>query len=247
MRRIPTLLACLLLPPAFKPQVLRALGHSVRHGARIGVSLLVVERLALEKNTTIGHFNIIVARRVLLRSQAYIGSLNTVARGMSLRFAEQAALGNRNKVVGGRAPRPYRPPILRLGRLAKITSDHYLEMAERITFGDYTTLAGVRSQIWTHGWIHDETGRGRVLITGPVLLGHNVYIGSGSIINCGVRIADAVSVGAGVCISKSLDKAGVYVSQPLRFIDRRPNERLQGLELVEGVTPQETHYRRVPS
>lgn len=240
------MLACLLLPPALKPAALSLLGHKVRKGARIGLSLIATDRLALDDGARIGHFNLIVARRVLLRREARIGAMNVIRAGASLRFAEKAALGNRNKLIRGGVPRPCRPSVLRLGRLTKVTSDHYLEMVERIVMGDYTVIAGVRSQIWTHGWVHDETGPGRALITGPVLIGDNVYVGSGSIINCGVRIANAAAIGAGVCVSKSLDRPGVYVSQPMRFIDRRPHERMGGLERIEGVTPAETHFRKAP-
>lgn len=241
-----TLLACLLLPPALKPAALRLLGHPVRRNARIGLSWVSVDRLALADGARIGHFNLIVARRILLRSEAGIGALNVIRAGASLRFAQKAALGNRNKLIRGGVPRPFRPSVLKLGRMTKVTSEHYLEMVERIVMGDYTVIAGVRSQIWTHGWVHDETGPGRALITGPVLIGDNVYVGSGSIINCGVRIANAAAVGAGVCVSKSLERPGVYVSQPLRFIDRKPHERMSRLERIEGATPAETHFRRTP-
>jgi acetyltransferase-like isoleucine patch superfamily enzyme len=245
-RRLLSTVVCLTAPPVLKPWLLSRLGHPISSGARIGLSFVFVDRLAMAKGSSIGHLNFIVARRIAMRENAYIRSLNIIRRGMSLRFARKAAIGNRNKVVRGWTPQPVRPAILTLGELSKLTSDHYIEMSESIRIGNFTTLAGVRSQIWTHGYVHDETGPGRSLITGRVIIGDNVYIGSGCILNCGIRIANSVSIGSGSSVAKSLDKPGVYVSQPLRYVDHKPEERLVGLQRVEGASPEDLHYRRLP-
>lgn len=245
-RRLSSAVVCLAAPPILKPWLLRCLGHPISSGARIGVSLVLADRLAMAKGSSIGHLNLIVARRIAMREDAYIRSLNIIRRGMSLRFARMAAIGNRNNLVRGWTPQPVRPAILTLGELSKLTSEHYIEMCESIRIGNFTTLAGVRSQIWTHGYIHDEIGPGRSLITGPVIIGDNVFIGSGCILNCGIRIASAVSIGSGSSVAKSLDKPGVYVSQPLRYVDRRPEERLVVLERVEEASAEDLHFRRPP-
>jgi acetyltransferase-like isoleucine patch superfamily enzyme len=245
-RRLSSAIVCLAAPPILKPWLLRCLGHPISLGAKIGVSLVLADRLAMAKGSSIGHLNLIVARRIAMREGARISLMNIIKHNLSLSFAQKAKLGNRNKILRGWTPSPKQPAIFQLGQATRTSSEHYFDLTESIKFGDFSQVAGVGSQFWTHGYIHELTGIERYLITGPIQVGSNVYIGSGCIINCGIRIVDAANVGAGACVAKSLDKPGVYVSQPLRYVDRRPHERLAGLQRVEGASAEDLHYRRLP-
>lgn len=245
-RTLMTALVCLCLPRAAKPAALRALGHSVAAGVRIGPSLVLTERLALAKGASIGAFNFLALRRLLLREGAAIGSMNVIKRGQSALLKRRAAIGNRNVILRGWTPSAIRSSLLKIGYNSKITSSHYLEMTECISVGDNSVVAGVRSQIWTHGFVHDRTGPGRKLVIGPVVIGDNVYVSSGCIINCGLRIANAVSIGSGASVAKSLEEEGVYVAQPLRHLRRTPDERVAGLTRIDGATPMDTYFSRVP-
>ena len=246
VRKSLTAIVCLLAPPPFKRGLLNVLGHRVSSGARIGFSIVRVERLCMEAGARIGHLNWIDLRRLAMRRSANIGSMNTIRRGMSIRLADYAAIGNRNAFVRGWTPSPVEPSLLRLGVWAKVTSEHYVEMTRSIRLGDYSTIAGVRTQFWTHGFVHAETGLDRWLVVGKIIVGDNVYIGSGSVVTCGVRIANAVSLGVASSVVKSLDKPGLYAAQPLRYFDRTSSQRLAGLEQVAGATPADAHYRRDP-
>lgn len=130
-RRLSSAVVCLAAPSILKPWLLRCLGHPISSGARIGVSLVLADRLAMAKGSSIGHLNLIVARRIAMREDAYIRSLNIIRRGMSLRFARMAAIGNRNNLVRGWTPQPVRPAILTLGELSKLTSEHYMNIISR--------------------------------------------------------------------------------------------------------------------
>ena len=72
-RKALTALACLAAPPALKPPLLNLMGHRIARGARIGVSLVRVERLCMAAGARIGHLNWIEARRIALRRGAGIG------------------------------------------------------------------------------------------------------------------------------------------------------------------------------
>ena len=100
-RTLMTALVCLCLPRAAKPAALRALGHSVAAGVRIGPSLVLTERLALAKGASIGAFNFLALRRLLLREGAAIGSMNVIKRGQSALLKRRAAIGNRNVILRG--------------------------------------------------------------------------------------------------------------------------------------------------
>jgi acetyltransferase-like isoleucine patch superfamily enzyme len=79
-------------------------------------------------------------------------------------------------------------------------------------------MAGISSQVWTHGYNHAPEGPARFRIDGSVNVGSNVYIGSSCVINAGVKINDSITVGSHACVSKSLQDPGLYVSQPLRLV-----------------------------
>jgi acetyltransferase-like isoleucine patch superfamily enzyme len=239
-------LVAFLLPGLLGRVVLRALGHTVGRGVRIGLSLLLVDRLFLEEGARIGHFNAVFARRLLMRKGAYLGRLNVVHGPLSLALGPCAGIGNRNKLVRGpRGSVTYGPAMVRLGQLSKITADHYLDCTCSVLIGNFSILAGSASQLWTHGYVHDELSSGRYRIDGRIIVGNNVYLGSATIVTAGVRIADATVVGAGCTVAKSLSDPGLYVSASLRRLDRPidPDDRTD-LEKVPSAELCERVYRK---
>jgi len=232
--RSATALATLLLPSFLLRPLLNALGHRVCPGARIGFSLLCVDRLYMARGARIGHFNLIILRRVVMRPGSYMGRTNLMSGPLSLWLGRDAALGNGNKVVRGPLGEVTTgPSYLRLGRLSKITSDHRVDCTRSVTLGDYSTVAGVGTMIWTHGYVHDLDGPGRYRIDGAISIGDNVYIGAGCIVSMGVRIISGVMVGAGVTVSRDLLEQGLYVSAPMRMLPRPENpDKRENLERV---------------
>ncbi|MCB1548021.1 MAG: hypothetical protein KDJ41_09365 [Hyphomicrobiaceae bacterium] len=247
MRKVRLLLTaaiCLLLPGFMKPFALRLLGHRVGRRARIGPSIILVDRLVLADGSRIGGLNLISARRVVMRTNAYIGRMNTITGRLSLGFAEYGAIGNRNVVNQGATLAPAHPVQLVIGTWSKITANHYVNVGESIRMGRYSTIAGIGSQLWTHGFVHMSSGLDRAEIRGRIMIGDNVYIGAHSTIGPGITIANAVAVGAHSSVAKSLLEPGVYVSQPLRFIPLTAEQRLANLEGIPATQPGEVFYWR---
>ena len=220
LRQWATALAA-LLPGSMARVALCVLGHEVGPGARIGFSLLLVDRLVLQEGARIGHFNFLRLRRLVMRQGSYFGRANFVHGPLSIAMATRAAIGNRNKIV--RAPIGLvtrGPALLRLGELSKITADHRVDCTSSLWVGDFSTIAGTGTQIWTHGYVHDEQGPGRYRVDGRVVIGSNVYVGSSCILTTGVHIADGIIVGAGTTVARSLTEPGMYVSVGLRRLER---------------------------
>jgi len=234
MRRLSTLLIALLLPSQIAAPLLRMLGHFVQNGARIGFSIVLVDRLCLERGASIGHFNLVACRRVLMRRGAYIQHLNIIRGPLSLKFAERGAVGNRNVIRRAAYPVSYGSAVLQLGELAKITASHMIDCTRSVHLGDFSTLAGIGSQLWTHGYFHLPHGADRFRVDGGITIGRNCYIGSACVIGAGVIIADTVVVGSHSSVSKSLLEPGMYVSQPLRHIQIDLDEITKRLELVRA-------------
>lgn len=226
-------LVILFLPSTLCRPLLRLLGHRISAQARLGFSLILADTLVLQGATRIGHFNLLRLRRLVMREGAYLGRGNIIHGPISVSLAERAAIGNNNKIVRGPIGQVTSGPAsLRLGELAKITSEHRLDCTTSVSMGAFSIMAGTSCQLWTHGYVHDQTGPGRYRIDGPVRIGHNVYIGSASIITAGVTIADGVIIGAGTTVARNLLEPGLYVSAGLRQL-MSPNDPDQRADLMQ--------------
>lgn len=79
-------------------------------------------------------------------------------------------------------------------------------------------------KIGRHCWIGSN-----VVVLKGVTIGDNCVVGVGVVICAGVKIADNVAVGANATVSKDLTKAGLYVSQPLRYIEYDAEKKIESL------------------
>jgi len=224
---------------------LRLFGNEVGKNVKIGFSFLGTTNVKIGNNVCIGHGNLILNKRIVLEDQANIGYFNILKGPFTLLLHKSGAIGNRNYLTRGVKGITYGESILELGELTKITTGHHLDLTRSIFFGDFSILAGIRSQLWTHGYYHSELGRDRIRIDGEIVVGDNVYIGSGCIFNPGVEISNAIHIGGGSVISKSLEKQGMYVNQGLRFIEndfekiKGKLKEVKGFELIEQVYTKE--------
>lgn len=215
-----TIAITLLMPRRVKPYLLNLLGHQISSKATINISIIFVDRLYMADGARIMSFNVIRCRRLVMRCNAYIDKFNRISGPLSINLAETAAIGRSNVIYRAPYPTSIGPAVLRLGRLSKITSSHLVDCMSSISIGDYSTVAGAATQLWTHGYKHESNGPGRFRIDGKIIIGDNVYIGSASVVIGGVKIVSGVSVGSHSSVSKSLLIPGLYVSQPLRLCEQ---------------------------
>lgn len=219
MGKLWTALLLLLLPTRIVAPILRFAGYRISSRARVGFSLVIADRLSLADGACIGQLNLIRIRRLILRDGANINRSNIVNGPLSLVLDHTASIGNRNKIL--RAPSPTVVAWgarLELNEGARITSDHLIDCTRSVRIGSHSILAGSGSQVWTHAYVHASSGPGRYRIDGAVVIGHNVYLGSRCIVNLGVHIAPASTVGAGAVVSKPISSPGLYVGAGLRAL-----------------------------
>lgn len=242
--RVLSCLVALLAPRLLQRVLLNALGHQIGKGARIGFSLVFADRIHLQDGAWIGHFNVILCRRVLMRREAFLRSFNIVRGRFSLCFRDGASAGKWNRFVKARGDATFSCIVLKRG--AAVALGHYLDADDTIVIGENSILAGMNSQVWTHGFVHMSDRRTRAKVVGPVRIGDNVYVGSGCVINPNVVIGDDVTVATGASVAKDLLERGLYAPQPLRHLARRPEERLSGYERVspEGAAGNPVYRRR---
>jgi acetyltransferase-like isoleucine patch superfamily enzyme len=244
LRKLLTTLVILSTPNFLKVRLLDLLGHHVSTKSKIGLCFIRAESIYLAAGACIGHFNLIDCRRLVLLEGAYIESLNLIRGPISVWMASRAGIGKRNNIKRSAKPVTYGPAVLRLGVLTKITLGHLLDCTRSIRFGNFTTVAGVGSQFWTHGYFHASLGPDRFRVDGDIVVGNNVSIGSACVFSAGVQVADAIQVGSHSSVAKSLDKPGIYVSQSLRYIPANLAEIEARLERVDPALVCERVYRK---
>lgn len=241
-RRLMSFLACALLPRAAKPWLLSALGHRVHRTARIGPCLVWGTKLALGEGSLIRPLNVIRCRRLVLRAGARVLVGNVIRGPLSVRLGPRSLLGNFNWIGRASAPVTIGPARLFLGELSGLTSRHSIDCTASITIGNFTTFGGRASQLWTHGYVHHLQGAGRYRLDGKITIGNNVYVGSGSCLTAGIRIADGVSVAPLSSVTRSLLEPGLYFGQKLTHVARFPDDRHRGLSQVAPGSLEETVY-----
>jgi acetyltransferase-like isoleucine patch superfamily enzyme len=186
-----------LLPTGLVRPLVNALGYEISRGCRVGFSWIAVRKLAMHPGSRIGHLN-----RLKGPAEVILG--------------EGGSIGNLNGIRAPRRGVGVVAPMLVIGKASNITYGHIIDLAASVRIGDFSTLAGARSQLWTHGYVHEQQGAGRYRIDGDIIIENNVSVGSAVVITAGVRIGSGITIGAGAVIAKDLREPGLYVSSPLR-------------------------------
>lgn len=106
---------------------------------------------------------------------------------------------------------------LHLGKNVAIFSDYAIdsEWPWLISIGD-NTLISTNVKILAHDASTSKLGVGTKV--GRVDIGKNVFIGSGSIVLCGVEIGDNSIIGAGSVVTKDVKANSVYAGSPAKYI-----------------------------
>lgn len=243
MKKIATALILFALPSFLAKHIVRLWGCHVK--GRVGFSLVLCDQCEIGPEAVIQSGSLIKIPILKMESRAKIRSFSFIRGGFSLLMHEGAVIKPFTKITNALMLQ-YRKIQLEIGKMTILGVSSRIDMTGNVTIGDYTVFAGAGLEIWTHSYYHSKTVPKRFRIDGDVIVGNNVYVGSRCILTAGVTIADNIAVGAGSVISKSLEKAGLYVNQPLRFLEFSPDEKIA--ETCEPVpeAPVESVYRKRP-
>ena len=127
-------------------------------------------------------------------------------------MAEDSHILSRNSIVGlYRNNNPQKDKCnLYIGAHSLVTVRHSLDCTDEIVIGDNVVFGGTDTQVWTHGFDVN-----RNMITGIIVIGNDIYIGSRCTICQNVSICDQTVVGAATCVSRNISESGFYVSNQL--------------------------------
>jgi serine acetyltransferase len=182
-------------------------GYDLHPTSRLGLSLFMPEHLVMREGARIGHLN--VCRRV-----------------DRVELGEHIIIGQWNWITGTPLDDPvfYRDSAGRraefvMGAHSTITSRHYIDCADRVSIGEYTSIGGVRSVIFTHG---ADLVNARQAAK-PVSIGAYVLVRTGSTLLPGSSIPDKSVIAAGAVVTGPLEKPlYLYAGLPARPIRELP-------------------------
>ncbi len=158
-------------------------------------------------------------KRVTLATNTRIG-FGCVFRGLdSLTLAESAGLGQWNWISASPVF-PAAGRYLELGRHSAVTSRHYIDCSGGVSIGEFTTVAGVRSTLITHG-IDVVTSQ---QIANGISIGNYCLVGSNACFTPGASVKDRVQIAMGALVHGELASDRLYAGVPAR-----------ALRLVSGV------------
>lgn len=156
---------------------------------------------------------------IQLKENAAIRNFNFFKGPFKIDLSEETNIGKQNTFLRGNHKVSFGNSILSVGKGTRITSANHFDLTKSITFGEFSQVAGINTQFWTHGYLHADEGKERIRIDGEINIGNNVYIGSRCLINPGVTVANAINIGGNSVVSKDLLKSGMYVNQKLRYLE----------------------------
>lgn len=179
--------------------------YKIAPSARIGFSIIFPRILIMENNSKIGSLTYCKGIELVhLEESSKIGSLNWIS-----------GFPSNNSEIGHFSYDKNRFPALIIKKHSAITSRHIIDCTNTITIGEYTTVAGIRSQLLTHS-INIYNSRQESL---PITIGNYCFISTSVICLGGTTIPDYSVVSAlSLCNKKYVDPYSLYGGVPAKKI-----------------------------
>ena len=159
----------------------------------------------VDRTAHLGH-SIIAARRVTIGAGASIGTANMIRGLDELVMGEESTISFFNWISGPPSGSgafkhsPNRRPALVMGRGAAISGRHIIDCSDTVTFGDFASMGGWRSVIFTHSV---DLIRNRQRCT-PVTIGERAAILTNVVLLAGTSVAPRSIVSAGSVVNTPL-------------------------------------------
>jgi acetyltransferase-like isoleucine patch superfamily enzyme len=194
----------MLLPWQLRRKVLEWLLHYELHSSsRLGLSLIIPQRLIMGPNSRIDNL--------------------TICRGLDLlELGEGAIIGRLNWITGypSQDKRKFsfareRRSALVLHDNAAVTNRHLIDCTAEVVIGSYSTVAGYRTQILTHS-IDLSASRQDAQ---PITIGSYCFLGTGCILLGGSSLPDRSVLGAMSLLNHAFtEELWLYAGTPARPI-----------------------------
>lgn len=185
------------------PVYRKVYGYKIGNGVKIGFSWIFVHEMEISGDVIIGHLNRFKnIPKVIIGKYSVIGSQNTFTSTWEFTNPLGITIRNNN-------------PCLLIGDHCGITNRHYFDIQDQFIIGSYVTIAGHRSNFFTHFINVTDC----VQSTKPITIGNYCMIGSGVNFVPGSIIPNYCIVGMGSVVTKPFFKEYILVGgNPARLI-----------------------------
>ncbi len=161
----------------------------------------------ISKGFRIGFGSYIDAKTISIGHNVCIGNMTRAKLLDRFTVGNDTTIGSNNIICGTYENNKFGERDFSLGSNTEILYSHYFDVVAPIVIGNHVTIAGKWTQFYTHSF---DLSKNR--LDGGIVIGNNVYIGAGSLINLGVDICDNVVISGGCVVSKDIVESGVYNS-----------------------------------
>lgn len=174
--------AFLVLPwPLHRRLLNRLFGFQISSRARVGMTILIADRVSMADG-------------------AYVGHLTVIKNLSELKLHAEARIGNLNWISGMNDPdtpfyrdQPDRISMLEIEEHASISNRHLLDCTDKVRIGAFSTLAGFRSQVLSHSLDLRQSKQA----SNPVSVGAYCFVGTCCILLPGSALTDHCVLVAG--------------------------------------------------
>lgn len=222
-----TFLITLFVPSSrFKNFLLNSFGHRIASNASIGFCLVWKTMLDVGESAKISNFSLFKTRSINLESSSKIGFLNIFIGEFDIKLSKSAEIANFCTFKNAGLKVIPEKSVFALGGGSKLTSKHYIDMSSSVLIGGGTVVGGRDTQIWTHGFLHINSGKTRFIKFDEVVIGDGVYIGSRCTISPGAKVENNVNIAAASSVSGLIPISNLCCPAKLRVLSENSEEIL---------------------
>ena len=181
--------------------------------------------IKFEKGAKIG-YSVFLAKKSILRKNSVIKNFSFVNEIDFFEMGAFSKIGNRNWITGssselkkGYNASPHRKCEFIIGEHTRITANHHFDCNGGVYIGKYTTIAGMNTQILTHGIDLIES----VQKADKTIIGTYCFVGTKCIILKGAVLPNNCLLAAGAVLTKSyVESEMIYAGVPAKPVKKIP-------------------------
>lgn len=174
----------------------------------------------IHKKAYISRLSLILPMNLKMDENSFIGSFSIAIHLDTITLGESSRIGRSNWISG--IPKnskkhfthvKERNPSLIVGRHSAITKEHIIDCTDTIKIGDFTTVAGFKSQLLTHSIDYINSRQD----CAPINIGNYCIIGTNSVFLPASRLPNYSICGASSVINKKFDdEYFLYAGSPAK-------------------------------
>ena len=177
-------------------------------------------------------------KMLIMEEGARIAPLNVAGHLDSMELNDYATIARGNWITGfpSQTDSPHfqhqkeRTSCLLMKQHSAITKNHHIDCTHQVTIGQFTTIAGYRSQLLTHS-IDIHSGR---QTSAPIEIGDYCFVGTASVILGGATLPNYSVLGAMSLLNKTFEQSyTLYAGVPAKRV-KSINENAKYFTRTEG-------------